>query len=134
VCGGSIPLARLRALPGTTVCVRCASASESPIEPEEPFERVPGGRAESGRPELGGSVYTRFGEGQLLRVVPFGTCRRCGDVEGRHDVDEDAVVCGSDGCRRQLTDVRDRAIVAVGEREVYVDPAELGSPAASPYD
>jgi CBS domain-containing protein/RNA polymerase-binding transcription factor DksA len=134
VCGGSIPLARLRALPGTTICVSCARAREAPIESEEPFERVPGGRAESGRPELGGSVYTRFGEGQLLRVAPFGTCRRCGDVEGFHDVDRDAVVCSSDGCRHELTGVRDRAIVAVGEREVYVDPVELSSPAASPYD
>jgi CBS domain-containing protein/RNA polymerase-binding transcription factor DksA len=133
-CGGRIPLARLRAMPGTTLCIACARAGEAPPEREEPFHRVPGGRAESGSPQLGARVYTRFGEGQLLRVVPFGTCRRCGDVEGRYDVDQDAVVCGNDDCSQQLTGVRDRAIVGVGEREVYVDPAELGSPAATPYD
>jgi len=133
-CGGKIPLARLRALPGTTVCIACARAGEARAEPEEPFERVPGGRAESGRPELGSRVYTRFGEGQLVRIQPFGTCRRCGDVEGRHDIDQDAVVCGGDDCRQQLAGVRDLAVVALGEREVYVDPVELGSPAAAPYD
>jgi acetoin utilization protein AcuB len=133
-CGGTIPLARLRALPGTTLCVACARAAEGRPEPGEPFERVPGGRAQTGRPELGAQVYTRFGEGQLLRVVPLGTCRRCGDVEGFRDAETDEVVCGSEGCAQPLEGVRERAIVRVGEREVYVDPAELRSVSAAPYD
>jgi CBS domain-containing protein/RNA polymerase-binding transcription factor DksA len=133
-CGGTIPLTRLQALPGTTRCVACARQAESEPESEAPFERVPGGRAETGHPELGAQVYTRFGEGQLLRVVPFGTCRRCGDVEGRHDSNDDTILCASDGCRQALTDICERAIVAIGEREVYVDPAELASPDPTPYD
>jgi CBS domain-containing protein/RNA polymerase-binding transcription factor DksA len=132
-CGGRIPLTRLRALPGTTVCVACARLAESEREPvEEPFERPPGGRAETGRPELGARVYTRFGEGRLLRIVPFGTCRRCGDVEGRRQGDE--AVCGNPGCRQPLEGVLERAIVRVEEREVYVDPAELRSVDPAPYD
>ena len=135
-CGSGILAARLRALPGTTVCVACAreAEAEGENEPLPPFEHPPGGRAETGRPELGGLVYTRFGEGQLLRIVPFGTCRRCGDVEGRFDEDEDAALCGSDDCHQPLDDVLERAIVQVEEREVYVDPAELRSVDASPYD
>jgi chemotaxis protein methyltransferase CheR len=133
-CGNAIPPARMRALPGTTLCVACARAAETGEEPELPFERPPGGRAETGRPELGARVYTRFGEGLLLRVVPFGTCRRCGDVEGRVDPDENAVLCASDGCDQPLSGVLDRAIVRVGEREVYVDPVELRSTDAAPYD
>lgn len=133
-CGGAIPLARLRALPGATQCVACARLGEVEPELEEPFERVPGGRAETGRPELGGTVYTRFGEGQLLRQVPFGTCARCGDVEGTTDTDRDVVLCGDTACGELLTDVVERAIVQVEEREVYVDPAELRMVDAAPYD
>jgi len=133
-CGAAIPAARLRALPGTTSCVACARAAEGEREFEEPFERLPGGRAETGRPELGGLVYTRFGEGQLLRQAPFGTCRRCGDVEGQLDPDQDTVACGSDDCAHPLSDVVERAIVLVEEREVYVDPAELRVVDAAPYD
>jgi CBS domain-containing protein/RNA polymerase-binding transcription factor DksA len=133
-CGGAIPVTRLRALPGTTVCVACARAAESEVEQETPFERVPGGRAETGRPELGSLVGTRFGEGRLLRIAPFGTCRRCGDVEGHVDRDEDTAICLAEGCRQPLHDVRDRAIVAVGEREVYVDPVELETVDPAPFD
>ena len=109
-------MTRLRALPGTTVCVACARDAESGVEPEAPFERAPGGRAETGRPELGALVNTRLGEGRLLRIAPFGTCRSCGDVEGRIDPDEDAAICALESCGRPLADVRDRAIVALGER------------------
>jgi acetoin utilization protein AcuB len=133
-CGGTIPVARLRAMPESTRCVACARRTEKARESEPPFERVPGGRAETGRPELGEHVYTQFGEGQLLRVTSFGTCARCGDLEGRHDPDSDAVRCAHPRCRRLLTDVRDRAVVAIGEREVYVDPLEITSVAAAPYD
>jgi CBS domain-containing protein/RNA polymerase-binding transcription factor DksA len=133
-CGGKIPAARLRALPGTTLCVGCAREAEAAEEPEVPFERVPGGRAETGRPELGDRVDTRFGEGQLLRVVPFGTCPRCGDVEGWHDEERDGVVCINAACRQELEDVVERAIVQVGEREVYVDPATLAAVDPAPFD
>jgi acetoin utilization protein AcuB len=133
-CGGQIPVARLRALPGTTLCVECARQAESPPETEPPFERVPGGRAETGRAELGAWVYTRFGEGQLLRITSFGTCRRCGDVEGRLPAGREAAVCTNRGCARELTGVRDRAIVAIGELEAYVDPAELSPVDPAPYD
>jgi hypothetical protein len=95
---------------------------------------VPGGRAETGHTELGTRVYTRSGEGQLLRVVPFGTCRRCGDVEGRLDPEQDTVVCGNEGCTQALSYVLDRAIVGMEEREVYVDPAELRPVDPAPYD
>jgi CBS domain-containing protein/RNA polymerase-binding transcription factor DksA len=131
-CGGPIPPARLRALPGTTLCIACARAAETGAEPWEVFERVPGGRAETGRPGLGALVYTRFGEGQLLRVAPFGTCPRCGDVEGTRE--DDDVLCGSRGCHQPLAGVLERAIVQVGDREVYVDPAELRSTDPAPYD
>lgn len=134
-CGGQIPLTRLRALPGTTLCVVCARAEETAPELEVPFERPPGGRAETGRPELGSAVYTRrFGEGVLLRVSPFGTCRHCGDVEGTCDPETDLVVCGTEACGRPLSDVDDIAIVSVEEREVYVDPAELRLVDPAPYD
>lgn len=133
-CGEAIPPARLRALPGATTCVACARFVEEEPELESPFERVPGGRAETGRPELGCLVYTRFGEGQLLRQVPFGTCRRCGDVEGCLDIDQDVVVCANEHCGQPLSDVLDRAIVRVEEREVYVDPAELRPVHEAPYD
>ena len=91
-------------------------------------------RAETGRPEYGSRVYTRFGEGVLERIAPFGTCRRCGDVEGTRDVERDEAVCGSEGCAQSLAGVRDVAIVAVEDREVYVDPAELSSVTPAPYD
>jgi CBS domain-containing protein/RNA polymerase-binding transcription factor DksA len=133
-CGGVIPLARLRALPGTTSCVACARAAEGGAEWEPPFERVPGGRAETGRPELGGLVYTRFGEGQLIRIAPFGSCRRCGELEGGYDADGGGVLCGFEGCGELLEDVQERAIVQVGEREVYVEPGELRSVDPAPYD
>ena len=134
-CGGVIPLTRLRALPGTTRCVGCARAEEVVPEPETPFERPPGGRAETGRPELGGRVYTRrFGEGVLLRVNPYGTCLHCGDVEGSWDPDEERAVCGAEGCGHPLSSVNEIAVVAVEEREVYVDPAELRSVDPEPYD
>ncbi|MGI9592348.1 MAG: CBS domain-containing protein [Myxococcota bacterium] len=134
-CGGTIPLTRLRALPGTTLCVACARAEESAPELEVPFERPPGGRAETGRPELGARVYTRrFGEGVLLRVSPFGTCGKCGDVEGVRDPEQDRAVCGSEGCSCALVDVDEIAVVAVEEREVYVDPAELRPVDPAPYD
>lgn len=133
-CGGMIPLTRLRALPGTTVCVRCARAGEGEPEPEEPFERVPGGRAETGRPELGSKVYTRFGEGQLLRIALYGTCRRCGEVEGRHEPIRDVVVCGTEECGEWLADVCERAVVEIGDREAYVEPSEIRSVDAAPYD
>jgi acetoin utilization protein AcuB len=133
-CGGRIPVARLRAMPESTRCVACARRAEEVRESEPPFQRAPGGRAETGRPELGERVYTRFGEGQLLRITPFGTCPRCGDLEGRHDPDSDAVRCPHPRCRRPLADVRERAVVAIGEREVYVDPVEIARVAAAPYD
>ena len=134
-CGGTIPLTRLRALPGTTVCVACARAGEGAPELEAPFERPPGGRAETGRPELGARVYTRrFGEGVLLRVSPFGTCGRCGDVEGVRDPEQDRVVCGNEGCEHELVDIDEIAVVSVEEREVYVDPAELRPVDPAPYD
>lgn len=131
-CGGPIPPARLRALPGTTTCIACARAAEAEPEPQVAFERVPGGRAETGRPELGSRVYTRFGEGQLLRRVPFGSCRRCGDVEGR--LEQGEVQCANGACYEPLSSVLERAIVLVEEREVYVDPQELRSVDAAPYD
>jgi hypothetical protein len=114
--------------------VGCARFEEAGFEPEVPFQRLPGGRAETGRPGLGSLVYTRFGEGQLLRQVPFGTCRRCGDVEGRLDTDQDAVVCANGECGHPLSGVLDRAIVRVEEREVYVDPTELRPVHEAPYD
>jgi len=132
-CGGAIPVARLRALPGTTRCVDCARSAEGAFEPEVPFERVPGGRAETGRPELGARVYTRFGEGRLLRIAPFGSCPRCGDVEGVPAEDESGIACGQPSCRQPLDGVVERAIVALGEREVYVDPVELRSVDPAPY-
>jgi hypothetical protein len=104
------------------------------VPTESPFERPPGGRAETGRPELGSRVYTHFGEGVLKRVSPFGSCRRCGDVEGQADSERDEVVCGNDGCSQALTGVVDRAIVAIEEREAYVDPADLRSVDPEPYD
>lgn len=133
-CSGAIPLTRLRAVPGTTLCVACAREAEAAPEGEEPFARVPGGRAETGRAELGALVDTRFGEGKLLRIVPFGSCRRCGDVEGFHDEESDEVRCGSEGCRQALEDVEERAIVAIGEREVYVDPTQLRPIDPEPFD
>lgn len=134
-CGGTIPVTRLRAMPGTTLCVACASNRSSGPELEAPFERPPGGRAETGRPELGSRVYTRrFGEGVLVRVAPFGTCRRCGDVEGSWDADQDRAVCGNEGCGHPLQDVNELATVAVEDREVYVDPHELRSVDPAPYD
>jgi CBS domain-containing protein/RNA polymerase-binding transcription factor DksA len=133
-CGGVIPLTRLRAAPGTTLCVACAREAESAPEREEPFARPPGGRAETGRVELGSLVYTRFGEGRLLRVAPFGSCRRCGDVEGFHDEESDEVRCGSESCQQALDDVEERAVVAIGEREVYVDPAALRPVDPAPFD
>jgi CBS domain-containing protein/RNA polymerase-binding transcription factor DksA len=131
-CGRAIPPARLRAMPGTTLCIACARAAEGGREPGPGFERVPGGRAETGRVELGSRVHTRFGEGQLLRVSPFGTCRRCGDVEGRLEGDE--VRCANEGCERTLSGVLERAVVAVEEREVYVEPHELRPVDPAPYD
>lgn len=131
-CGGPIAPARLRALPSATLCIECARAAESAGEQEEVFHRVPGGRAETGRPELGSRVETRFGEGQLLRIVPFGTCRRCGDVEGR--AEDDDVLCANAGCHQPLDGVLERAIVRVDEREVYVDPHELRSSDPAPFD
>ena len=133
-CGGHIPIPRLRAMPGTTLCVTCARAEEEGRPGEPPFERPPGGRAETGRPELGSRVYTRFGEGVLLRVVPFGSCPRCGDIEGHRDGERDETVCGNEGCGRPLSGERDRAIVAIEEREAYVDPTELRSVDPAPYD
>jgi len=133
-CGGAIPAARLRALPGATQCVACARFVEGEFEPEVLFERMPGGRDDTGRQELGDLVYTRFGEGRLLRQVPFGTCGYCGDVEGRLDPDQDTVVCGNDDCGNPLSDVLERAIVQVEEREVFVDPSELRPVDAAPYD
>ncbi|UCE87849.1 MAG: CBS domain-containing protein [Deltaproteobacteria bacterium] len=133
-CGGPIPLTRLRALPGTTLCVRCARAGEGAPEAEEPFERVPGGRAETGRPELGSTVYTRFGEGKLLRVALYGTCARCGEVEGRHEPIRDVVVCGTDACGEWLDEVCERAVVEIGDREAYVEPSEIRSVPGMPYD
>jgi CBS domain-containing protein/RNA polymerase-binding transcription factor DksA len=133
-CGGTIPLTRLRALPGTTVCVRCARAGEGEPEPEEPFERVPGGRAETGRAELGAKVYTRFGEGKLLRIALYGSCTRCGEVEGRHEPIRDVVVCGTDECGEWLEEVCERAVVEIGDREVYVEPGEIRSVDDAPYD
>lgn len=134
-CGRPIPAPRLRAMPGTTLCVACARREEEGLPHVEPFERPPGGRAETGRPELGSRVYTqRFGEGVLLRIVPFGTCRRHGDVEGRLDEETDDALCGIEGCGHPLSDVNERAIVAVEEREAYVDPAELRPVDPAPYD
>ncbi len=134
-CGGRIPLTRLRAVPGTTLCVACARGAEGEREGESPFDRPPGGRAETGRPELGSRVYTRrFGEGILLRISPFGTCGRCGDVEGEWDPDENQAVCGSPGCAGPLEDVNQRAIISIDEREAYVDPAEIRSVDPAPYD
>jgi acetoin utilization protein AcuB len=134
-CGGQIPLTRLRALPGTTLCVACARAEEMAPELEVPFERPPGGRAETGRPEFGSPVYTRlFGEGVLVRVSPFGTCHHCGDVEGTWDPEANLIVCGTEGCGHPLADVDDLAVVSVEERQVYVDPAELRLVDPAPYD
>jgi len=133
-CGGRIPVPRLRAMPGTTLCVACARAGEKGEPAPLVFERPPGGRAETGRPELGSQVYTRFGEGVLLRVTPFGSCRRCGDMEGFADAERDEVVCGNEGCSQALTDVVERAIVAIADREAYVDPADLRSVDLQPYD
>ena len=133
-CGGRIPVPRLRAMPGTTLCVACARAAEKGEPVMLRFERPPGGRAETGRPELGSQVYTRFGEGVLLRVTPFGSCRRCGEMEGSASTERDGVVCANEGCSQLLAGVVDRAIVAIGDREVYVDPAELRSVDPQPYD
>jgi len=133
-CSGRIPIPRLRAMPGTTLCVACARAEEPDRSRENRFERPPGGRAETGRAELGSRVYTRFGEGVLLRISPFGTCSHCGDVEGRWDQERDEAVCGNEGCGRPISDVRDRAIVSIEDREAYVDPAELRNVDPEPYD
>jgi acetoin utilization protein AcuB len=134
-CGGRIPLTRLRAVPGTTLCVACAREAEVGRELESPFDRPPGGRAETGRPGLGSRVYTRrFGEGVLVRISPFGTCPQCGDVEGERDRDEELAVCGSPDCGRPLEDVNERATVRIDEREAYVDPAEIRSVDPAPYD
>jgi acetoin utilization protein AcuB len=134
-CGGRIPASRLRAVPGATLCVACARVREEGPAHEEPFERPAGGRAETGRPELGSRVYTRrFGEGVLLRVTPFGTCERCGDVEGVWDDGHEVASCGNESCSGTLGDVRERAIVAIEEREAYVDPEELRNVDPAPYD
>jgi hypothetical protein len=74
----------------------------------------------------------RAREGRLLRMAWFGSCRRCGDVEGRVEPESEVVLCAA--CGHALGGARERAIVAVEEREVYVDPAELRHVDPMPYD
>jgi acetoin utilization protein AcuB len=145
-CGGAIPVTRLRAVPGTTLCVWCASERQAGLserprggaagsESEAPLEPPLGGGTEPGGLQAGSRVYTReFGEGVLVRIAPFGTCPRCGDVEGERDPERDEAVCASEGCGRVLEDVNERATVAVEEQEVFVDPGELRGVDPAPYD
>jgi CBS domain-containing protein/RNA polymerase-binding transcription factor DksA len=131
-CGGAIPATRLRALPGTTRCVACARAAEGRTEAGRSRESLASQPEPTVRPRRGAQVTTRFGEGRLARIVPFGSCRRCGDVEGREEPERERVVCAS--CGQPLRWPLERAIVEVGEREVYVDPAEIEPVDPEPYD
>ena len=129
-CGASIPTARLQALPGTSLCVRCARAREEGGEPG-PLRAEP--LAGFGA-KIGGLVYTPQGEGRLQRIAPFGTCGSCGEVEGSYDEDEDAMLCTSPGCGIQLTDVVELAVVEVADEVISVAPEKLGRVDPRPYD
>ncbi len=129
-CGASIPTARLRALPGTPLCVRCArDREESPAREPEPVRPL----ARLGT-EIGGPVYTPQGEGRLLRIGPFGTCGDCGEIEGRYDAEEDAILCTSPGCTLPLEDVVELAVVQVADEIISVAPEKLGGVDSRPYD
>jgi acetoin utilization protein AcuB len=129
-CGAAIPTARARALPGATVCVRCASSKEAG---RARGEQLPGSLA-AFRTGIGGQLYTPQGEGRLLRIAPFGTCGGCGEVEGRYDEDEDAILCSSPECGIPLTDVVELAVVQVGDAVISVAPEKLREVDAHPYD
>ena len=133
-CGAGIPTARLRALPGTGVCVRCASAGEEGYAQRYAGRPSPPPEFPMSRTGFGGQVYTQQGEGRLLRVTPFGTCGGCGEVEGVYDEDEDAVLCSSSECGLPLTDVVDLAVVQVGEEVISVAPETLRAVDRQPYD
>jgi RNA polymerase-binding transcription factor DksA len=126
-CGGPIPPARLRALPGATTCVTCSRgelAEVAPaLEPAMPVPALPGGR-----------VHTPQGEGVLLRIAPFGTCGSCGEIEGRWDDEENAVLCTTERCGLPLTDVEDVAVVELGDGSIPLPPELLRPVDPEPYE
>lgn len=129
-CGGSIPPDRVRALPGTSLCVRCAREREQGVErPLAPA--LPAARMSS---DIGRSVHTPQGEGRLLRIAVFGTCGECGEVEGRYDEEEDAVLCSSPECGLPLEDTVELAVVEVADEIISVPPEKLGGVDPQPFD
>jgi CBS domain-containing protein/RNA polymerase-binding transcription factor DksA len=130
-CRGDIPLARLRALPGATLCLRCAEKIEEGGLRETRGRAVP---SDEGPTVPGGLVYTEAGEGRLLRISPFGTCGSCGEVEGRYDEEADEVVCSTRGCDTPLADVEELAVVEVGDETISVHPETLRPVPPRPYD
>jgi len=117
-CGGAIPPARLRVLPGSSTCITCARDPErvgpgATFEPALPAPVVPGTR-----------VHTPQGAGMLARIAVLGTCGSCGEVEGRWD-DEHGSVCSTEGCELPLADVEELAVVELGERSIAVSPETL---------
>ena len=133
-CGGAIPVARLRALPGATTCVGCATKAESEARgPEVARPGAPAPRRAAGLLP-GNLVYTGDGEGRLLRLAPFGTCGECGEVEGRYDEETDDVRCTRPGCELPLADVVELAVVREGDETVSVAPETLRPVGDQPYD
>jgi RNA polymerase-binding transcription factor DksA len=130
-CRGDIPLARLRALPGATLCLRCAEKIEEGSLRETRGRAFP---SDEGLAVPGGLVYTEAGEGRLLRIAPFGTCGSCGEVEGRYDEEADEVVCATRGCDTPLADVEELAVVEVGDETISVHPETLRRVSPRPYD
>jgi CBS domain-containing protein len=130
-CGGPIAPARLRALPGTALCVACArgargarpSAAPTAFAPELPMPPTPGDR-----------VHTPQGEGRLVRIGAFGTCGVCGETQGRWSEERDAILCATPGCGLPLTDIEELAVVALEEKTICVAPEQLRPVDAAPYD
>lgn len=126
-CGGRIPPARLRVLPGATRCIACARgeepAREAPLEAERIPPLLPGNR-----------VHTPQGEGTLLRFASFGTCGECGETEGRWDEELSSFVCSSEGCALPLADVEEIAVVEIGDGSVSIAPESLRPVDPEPYE
>jgi CBS domain-containing protein len=133
-CRDPIPVARLRALPGTNLCIDCARAFESGGAVARSRVGRLGTETGSGEVRTGELVYTSAGEGRLLRLAPFGTCGLCGEVEGRYDEREDAIACTSPGCENLLTDVEELAVVELADETISVRPEKLRPVNSSPYD
>jgi CBS domain-containing protein/RNA polymerase-binding transcription factor DksA len=127
-CGGAIAPARLRALPGTSLCVACARGGETAREglalrPDLPAPPAPGDR-----------VHTPEGEGRLVRIGAFGTCGACGETEGGWSEEQEAVLCNTPGCALPLTDVEERAVIELDEKTISVAPEQIRAVDAEPYD